>query len=96
MSGIQVDPNSTTRYAMDRFGGDYTKLVMQCADLSAYAEAATARVEELEKQGEADRQTIQTLERLLNETRPALEQLQVANQELRAKVEELQPEDIPT
>lgn len=74
--GIQVDPSVTSRYAMQRFGEDYTKLVMQCSDLSAFAEAAQDEVARLERQAKLDLETITTLEGLLREAGAVKTQLE--------------------
>jgi len=83
MSGIQVDPSATSRYAMERFGADYTKLVMQCSDLSAFAEAAQVQVDKLERQAKLDRETIATLEGLVREGAAAKTQLETELARLR-------------
>lgn len=50
MTGIQVDPATATRFAQERFGADYAQHVIELAQFQSFGEAASNKVEQLERE----------------------------------------------
>jgi Tfp pilus assembly protein PilN len=75
MAGIQVDPMKATNFAQEHFGADYARHVIELAQFQAFGEAASTRIDELERENAELTAANARLERLAQESQALVGEL---------------------